>query len=1045
MDEFTLEQEYEIIFNNTQDALFLIEVTPEKEFRYLRLNNTHEELTGLTTAEVKGRTPQDLFGTQLGTYLEGKYQKCLEKEENIEYTEELELPSGKKIWLTNLTPVFNEGQITQIVGSSRDITEKIEAQKRLEELNQRFQAATEIANVGVWELNLVTDELIWNQEMYQIYGMSPAETEAGLSAWIKKIHPEDKERSMEKLEEAIAKREKFTIEFRVIPEEGKLRYIKAVGEVMTEEDKPLRMIGINHDITKQKQLEKRYRTLFAEAPYGVSVIDTQTQEAVEFNKTVYQQLGYTEEEFEELRISDYEVIESFEETKERIKRILSGSREEFETKHRSKTGDILDIRVIAKSISINDRQYIFSIFEDITEAKAAERALEKSEKKYRTLFEQAEDGIFLVNSDFDYLEVNSSACELLGYSEDELLTMNIFEVVKEGHTKIETAFKRLEKGESLNQDWKLVTKEERTIYLEIAASRLGTEKFLLLARDVTAKREAEQRLNEYTQEIELKNLELEQARDEAKQASQAKSEFLATMSHEIRTPMNSIIGMAELLEETDLNSDQLEYLNILKSAGDNLLDLINDILDLSKIEAGQIELEETDFNLTTTVEKITELMSVRAYKKGLELALRIEPKVPTKLNGDPARLRQILINLLGNAVKFTTEGEVVLEVEKTNEVEIENKAGVELLFSVHDTGIGIPKEKQKKIFSSFTQADSSSTRKYGGTGLGLTISRKLVDLMGGEIGVKSTPGEGSTFYFKISFSLAEGEVNMQKVSEITTDLSKLTVLIVDDNSTNLFILEEILTSEGASVTKATNGREALSKLSRDSSYDLILLDYLMPELNGYQVAQKVRDSLGLEEIKIIILSSSFNFNDGTENLEEYIDKYSRKPIRKQSLLANIDQVFAAKRVEEPQKEEDLSNTDKLGLTDFAKISSRMNILLVEDSRDNRMLIKLHLKKKPYQIDVAENGIEAVEKFKENNYDLVLMDIQMPEMDGYQATREIREWEKEQNLAATPIAALTAYALEKDAKRALEVGCNDHLAKPIKKESLFKLIDKYKTD
>ncbi|MFO7818655.1 MAG: PAS domain-containing protein, partial [Halanaerobacter sp.] len=247
MDEFSLEQEYEIIFNNTQDALFLVQVTPEEEFRYLRLNNTHEELTGLTTAEVKGKRPREIFGAELGSYLEEKYQTCLEAEENIEYKEELELPGGKKIWLTNLTPVFNGGEITQIVGSSRDITEKIEAQKQLEELNHRFQAATEIANVGVWELNLATDELIWNQEMYQIYGMSPAETEAGLAAWSKNIHPEDKERSRKELEEAIANRKKFATEFRVIPEENKVKHIKAVGEVIKEEDKPLRMIGINHD------------------------------------------------------------------------------------------------------------------------------------------------------------------------------------------------------------------------------------------------------------------------------------------------------------------------------------------------------------------------------------------------------------------------------------------------------------------------------------------------------------------------------------------------------------------------------------------------------------------------------------------------------------------------------------------------------------------------------------------------------------------------------------------------------------------------------
>jgi signal transduction histidine kinase/DNA-binding response OmpR family regulator len=540
--------------------------------------------------------------------------------------------------------------------------------------------------------------------------------------------------------------------------------------------------------------------------------------------------------------------------------------------------------------------------------------------------------------------------------------------------------------------------------------------------------------------VELEHLvaertaELREAKEAAEVASRAKGDFLASMSHEIRTPLNAVVGMADLLSETELGVDQREYVQILRRGGDTLLDLINDILDLSKVEAGHLELERTEFNLHELAERTTELLAIRAHEKGLELVCQVDPGVPSRLVGDATRLRQILVNLIGNAIKFTERGEVVVRV--VNDPRADALGGV--LVSVSDTGIGIPAEKRETIFESFTQGDASTTRKYGGTGLGLTISKRLVELMGGRIWVESTPGQGSTFRFTARLGVPEEA--QSPAAGRRPDLHGLRTLVVDDNATNRLVLRTTLASWGISVTEADSGERGLAELDRaardGAPYQLLLLDARMPGIDGFQVAQEVhnaRDAAGgLAGLTVMMLTSEGRTRDTLRCHELGVASYLVKPIKQSELLAAITTALGLA----PAASAPLPGTPASALAAGAR---GLRILLVEDSGDNRVLVLSYLKGTPCRVDIAENGQIAVEKFLSSHYDLVLMDVEMPVMDGYAATRAIRQWEGTHAREPTPIVALTAYARAEDAQRCRDAGCSTHLAKPVRKADLIQTV------
>jgi len=530
------------------------------------------------------------------------------------------------------------------------------------------------------------------------------------------------------------------------------------------------------------------------------------------------------------------------------------------------------------------------------------------------------------------------------------------------------------------------------------------------------------------------------AREAALAASRTKSDFISNMSHEIRTPMNAVLGMAELLAESDLSTEQRKYLSIMMSNGNALLELIDDVLDLAKIESGNLSLDATDFDLNDLAERVAEMLSIRAHQKGLELAVYISPNVRTALVGDPMRLRQVLINLIGNAIKFTERGEVVLAIERANRGG-RSEPGV-LHFRVSDTGIGIPVDQRARIFASYAQGEASITRKYGGTGLGLAITRQLVDLMGGQIWVESEVGKGSTFHFTARFQLQH---TAKAINENGLRLNGMRALVVDDTEINRIALGETLVSRGAAVAFAANGDEALQELKRATAsgapYQIVVLDCRMPGIDGGEVARRITEGAPSATIVIPMLTSE-DLNVRLPLLRRMGLLHSLiKPVRRSELFETIRAAMLAAGLtpqDAPGYMPAISSTP-LPLEAEASDDRPLHILLADDSADSRLLIEAFLKRTGYQIDEAENGEVALQKFFTGRYDVVIMDIQMPVMDGYTAVRRIREWERQCAARPTPIIALTASVLDEAVSKSIDAGCTTHVSKPVRRPILIDAI------
>jgi signal transduction histidine kinase/DNA-binding response OmpR family regulator len=541
---------------------------------------------------------------------------------------------------------------------------------------------------------------------------------------------------------------------------------------------------------------------------------------------------------------------------------------------------------------------------------------------------------------------------------------------------------------------------------------------LARAKDLQA-RELAARNRVIEDQVRRQTHELAEARDQALAASRVKSDFLASMSHEIRTPLNAIIGMAELLSDTRLSTDQARYVGVFRNAGEALLSLVNDILDLSKIEAGQLILEQIDFDLVELIERSADIYALKTAAKGIELTVRIAPDVAERVKGDPARLRQVVLNLVGNAIKFTEQGEINVRVEPAA-----HRPGLgRIRISVCDTGIGIPVDKQQEIFASFTQVDSSTTRKYGGTGLGLTISRKLVEIMGGQIWVESREGEGSRFHFEIPF----GPAAMPEGPGPGPASQPLTALVIDDNDSARGILCDILRPLVTETRAARSAAEAQALVRQvcgeRGRLDWIFCDARLPDADGIELARELAATA--PESRVVVLLDSTQLGADLERVKviagsDFLVKpIKRHEVREMLMRKPADDAAPARLPTPPVAAQD-----------------RARLLLVEDNPDNRLLIRTYLKKEAYDVDEAENGAVALACFGEGRYDLILMDVQMPVMDGHEATRAIRDFERASGRKPIPIIALTAHAVKEDMDKSLAAGCTAHLTKPIKKQVLL---------
>lgn len=665
----------------------------------------------------------------------------------------------------------------------------------------------------------------------------------------------------------------------------------------------------------------------------------------------------------------------------------------------------------------DDRHGTIYIVRDITERKRAEAIIHEQKQYLEALISNSPVAIVTLDKEQRILSSNPAFEALFGYTHAEIAGRNLDRLLADDFHAEDASFSgQVLQGEAVKTTVQRRRKDGTTADVEISGVPLIVNGeiagVLWLYHDVT---------------------ELVQARRQAEQADRAKGEFLANMSHEIRTPMNGVIGMIELTLGTELTNEQFDFLTGARESADALLSVLNGILDFSKIEAGQLQLEVIDFNLRGVVEGVAQTLANRAEAKGLEIASYVDNEVPYYVKGDPVRLRQVLVNLVENAIKFTEKGEVFIRTELVEE----NNDKALVRFSVTDTGIGIPYNRQEAIFERFIQADGSTTRRFGGTGLGLTISKQLAEMMGGQIGVESQPGVGSSFWFTSRLEKLPGKAPVD--DREYSNLRGLRVLVVDDNATNRRIFAKMLEGFGCHVTAVGSGVEVLPTLIRgllvSAPYKLVLLDMQMPGMDGEDALRMIRKEPLTQNVQVIVLTSMGRRSELSRLNELGCAGYLLKPVKQSQLLETLASVVGQrKRKETSRRKRPVSAHERKGS------NHGLHILLAEDNEINQKMTQVLLAKQGCVVDLANDGIEAVDAVRKKQYNLIFMDIQMPGMDGFEATQQIRSIEGSER--RTPVVAMTAHAMPEDRQRCLDAGMDDYLSKPLDARKVFEVIERW---
>ncbi|HEX6096832.1 MAG TPA: response regulator [Thermoanaerobaculia bacterium] len=696
---------------------------------------------------------------------------------------------------------------------------------------------------------------------------------------------------------------------------------------------------------------------------------------------------------------------------ETLARALAGLRAVRELELGDRSIEITASRVRAEGDGGDDARHVFCTYRDVTESHRAESELRESRERYRHIIENAHEIIYRADIHGRFTYVNPASIRITGFDEDELIGRHYLDLIDPDFRDAAQHFYEHQfhtHGRSSYFEFPMVTKSGMRTW--VGQNVLTTfdadgqvSGYEAIARDITQRKGAEE--------------ELARARDAALQSARAKSEFLANMSHEIRTPLNGVLGTAGLLLGTPLAPEQREYAEMIHSAGETLLSIVNDVLDLSRIEAGKLTIEWVDFHLDDLVDRVTEDFAARAAAKRLKFRTFVMPDVTRSLRGDSHRIRQVLLNLVGNAVKFTDRGEIVLTVMQPEQKD----SRVMLRFLVTDTGIGIAPEVQQRLFTPFTQADGTTTRKYGGSGLGLAVSKQLVEAMGGEIGVISVPAEGSTFWFELPLQKQEGESAPVR----RWNLSAFRALLVDSNEVHRFMVARQLTSTGIAVDEADSAAEGLAA-ARQQRYDVIVFDMQLADDDGLAFARAIRKDPALDVTRLLLLTSFGRRRHDVVTYESAgIDAFVVKPVRRMLLCEAV-----ARLVEQPEE------APRRALVE-AEAPKRARVLVVEDNSVNQLVAIGQLQRLGHECVVAGKGGEALDALANGSFDIVLMDIQMPDMDGYEATRRIRQMPPPKR--DVPVIAITAHALPGEREKCIAAGMNDYLAKPVSLEQVGAVI------
>jgi two-component system, sensor histidine kinase and response regulator len=1027
----------------------LVATIKDSEGRYVYINQTFERLLGKQSTQVIGKTDFDLWPEASAKLLVERDRRALNTGQPLETLLQFPQADGTmKHWLTSKFPIHDTEKRSFVGGVSVDITERKQIEEELKTREAQLAEAQRLAHMGSWEWDVEANIVSWSDEQFRIFGYQPKETTPSLEAYLNLVHPEEREFIAQKIQSAFETKKGYTIDHRFVRADGALRTIYVTLDLVVDEGgKVLRMVGTSQDVTRQKQIESALQhsrdyldRIINTVPDPICVKDRQHRWVL-LNDAMCRLIGADREEL--LFHSDGEFFPEeeshiFWETDEQV--FLTGEESLNEEQFTDQAGKTHTV-VTRKTLYLDEEgvPFIVAVVRDVTESKLAEEQLKASEMQLAEAQRIARIGSFQFNLVTGSVQWSDGMWRIYGLEPQAQEAAPAFnDYMKKIYPDDVPVIREIIKNYRERKEFHAF--DHRIIRADGAVRVITTNgkfvygengepvEFAGIQQDVTEQKRMEE--------------ELKQARDAAIESARLKSEFLANMSHEIRTPMNGVIGMTGLLLDTQLSADQREFAETIRSSGDALLTIINDILDFSKIEAGKLHFENLDFDLNNAVEGSVELLAERADEKHLEFASLIYNQVPRLLRGDPGRLRQVLTNLIGNAIKFTQQGEVVIRVSLDSEA-LDHAF---IRFSVSDTGIGIKPEVQARLFQAFTQADGSTTRKYGGTGLGLAISKQLVELMGGDIGVISEPGKGSTFWFTARFA-KQASQTLQPNRRLP-GLEKCRALIVDDNATNRKILSHQLSSWGMVHEEAEGGKRALELLRQAASegrgYELAVLDLMMPEMDGFELARHIKSDPGLSEVRLVLLTSYGQRGHGELAREAGIAAYLTKPVRQGQLYECLSRVMnqgvsVESGVEsEESREEEVSLLTRHNLLERGATTTKL-ILLAEDNIVNQKIAVRQLQKLGYRADAVANGREALEALARISYDLVLMDCQMPEMDGYEATAEIRR--REGGSRHTPIVAMTANALEGDREKCLEAGMDEYISKPVRSQALAQVLEK----
>jgi PAS domain S-box-containing protein len=983
-------------------------------------NSAAQRLYGYTAGEIVGRNISLLEPPDSGGEIKDRIKKALGGARVYE-TRRVGKDGAAIDVSVSIAPIKDTaGVVSGFSVSYRDIRLRKKTEAALKESEHLYRTVIENIQDVYYRTNAKGELILASPSFLKVFGYASLQELYGQNV-VEKFYFDPKDR--EKMLAAMSSNGGHISDYELIlkTRDGTPLNISTTSSFYTDEaGKAAGVEGVFRDITKRKQAEQKmaekdatFRALTAAAQNAILMMDDEGKVSF-WNPAAERMLGWSAEEALGRDLHDLIAPERYREAYEKAfshfrqtgEGAVVGKTRELQALRKDSTE--IDAELSLGAVKISGAWHAVGILRDITESKKAAAALKESESRYAAIANSAPETV-LIHRDGRILYINDMGTVVSGYPREELIGQPIFKFITEASKSAILAAMYKRGVNSLVGDYEIefATKPGKILNIMVKSAPItyeGAPAVLAVLVNITAR----------------KGMEAAQvkAREAAEAANRAKSDFLANMSHEIRTPMNSIIGMAELLLDSALDAEQRRHLKTIQHSADALLYIISDILDLSKIEAGLLKIEKAPYDPREVAESVGEMFAQRAAAKGVELILKISTDMPTSVLGDGNRLRQIFINLVGNAFKFTLKGQIKVSAEY-----LKGKAAGWLVFSVADTGIGISPENQKKLFHKFSQVDDSSTRKYGGTGLGLSISKALVEMMGGSISLESAEGTGSVFSFRLPCEACSAS---RPREEENISFSGLRALLVDDNPDSLEILGQNMTVWGFKTFTAGNAAEALDVIKRGEKFDLLIVDHEMPGGDGEQFITGISGGAA-SGAKIIMLSSRVEVTP--ESVKPAVAAFLTKPITRSGLFNAILRVFRPQGISQAPA----------AAPEAARDRSHLRLLVAEDNIDNQNLARLLLERAGYKVEIAVNGREALEKCAAFNYDLVFMDIQMPEMDGHEAAFQLR---KTAAYKKTPIIALTAHGLDSDIMKSLSLGMNAHITKPLKKKVLFDALEKW---